>query len=88
MSDFKTIHVTFSILKLQKCDAYQNGVEFRHKTNGNDVKWPPPLFFPPPPLLYLNPTTVMVVLLLGLWLCWTVTIRWFAEYECGKSIPK
>ena len=42
MSDFNNIPVTFSILKLQKCDAYQNGVEFRHKPNGNDVKWPPP----------------------------------------------
>ena len=50
MSDFKKISITFSILKLQKSDAYQNGVEFRHKPNGNDVKWPPPLFCLPPPL--------------------------------------
>ena len=26
MSDFKKICVTFSILKLQNCDAYQNGL--------------------------------------------------------------
>ena len=46
MSDFKNIPVTFSILKLKKFDAYQNGVEFRHKPNVNDVKWPP-LFYKP-----------------------------------------
>ena len=40
MSDFKKICLTFPILKLQKCDAYQNGVEFCHKPNGNNVKWP------------------------------------------------
>ena len=51
MTDFKKIHVTFSILKLQKCDAYQNGVEFRHKPNGIDAKWPPPLFGLSPPLV-------------------------------------
>ena len=50
MFDFKKICVTFSILKLQKCDIYQNGVEFRHKPNDDDVKWPPPLFCLPPPL--------------------------------------
>ena len=44
MSDFKKIHITFSILKLQKIDAYLNGVEFRHKPDGNDVKWPPHLY--------------------------------------------
>ena len=43
MFDFKKIRITFSILKLQKCDAYRNGVEFRHKPNGSDVKWLPPL---------------------------------------------
>ena len=51
MSDFKNTRVTFSILKVQKCDAYQNGVEFCHEANDNDVKWPPLLFFLPPPLL-------------------------------------
>ena len=50
MSNFKKLCVTFSILKLQKSDAYQNGVEFRHKANGNDVKGHPLLFFLPPPL--------------------------------------
>ena len=50
MSDFKNIPVTFSILKLQKCDAYKNEAEYRHKPNGNDVKWPLPLFFLPLPL--------------------------------------
>ena len=49
-SDFKKMCVTFSILKLQKCDAYQNGVEFRHKPKGYDAMWPPPLFCLPPPL--------------------------------------
>ena len=44
MSNFKKICVTFSVLKLQKGDAYQNGEEFCHKSNGNDVKWPPPFF--------------------------------------------
>ena len=44
MSDFKKIRVTFSMLKLQKCVGYQNGTEFCHKPNGNDVQWPPPLY--------------------------------------------
>ena len=51
MLDFKKVDVTVSILKLQKYDKYQNGVEFRHKPNDDDVKWPPPLFCLPPPLL-------------------------------------
>ena len=50
MLDFKKIRATFSFLKLKKCDAYQNGVEFCHKPNGNDVKRPPPLFFVQPQL--------------------------------------
>ena len=50
MSDFKKMCVTFSILKLQKCDAYQNGVEYFHKPKSNDVNWPPPLFFLTPSL--------------------------------------
>ena len=29
--------VTFSNLRLQKCYAYQNGVEFSHEHNGDDV---------------------------------------------------
>ena len=44
MSDFKKTCITFSILKLQKCDTYQHGVEFRNKPIGNDVSWPPPFF--------------------------------------------
>ena len=40
MSDFMKICVTFSILKGQKGDAYQNGEEFCHEHNGYDVKWP------------------------------------------------
>ena len=40
MSDFKKIRITFSILKLQKSDAYQNGVEFRHKPNDYDAMSP------------------------------------------------
>ena len=43
MSDFKKIWVTFSILKLQKCEAYQNGVEFSHKPNGNEFPFRLPL---------------------------------------------
>ena len=49
MSDFKKMCITFSILKLQKCDAYQNGVEFRHKPKGDVVKWPPHSLFLPLP---------------------------------------
>ena len=40
MSDFKKIRVTFSILKLKTGDAFQNGVEFGHKRNVDDVKCP------------------------------------------------
>ena len=50
MFDFKKIRVTFSILKLQKCYAYQNGVEFCHKPTREDIKMPPPLVFLPQPL--------------------------------------
>ena len=45
MSDFRKVRVTFLILKLEKCDAYQNGVELCHKLNVIYVKWPSPLFF-------------------------------------------
>ena len=45
MSNIKKIHVPLSILKLQKCAAYQNGVEFCHKPNGTNVRWSPPFFF-------------------------------------------
>ena len=45
MSDFKKMCVTSSILNLQKCDAYQNGVEFRHKPYSDDAKCPSPLYF-------------------------------------------
>ena len=41
-------------MKLQKCDTYQNGVEFRHNHNGNDVKWPPSSF------VYHRPWSQMV----------------------------
>jgi len=34
---FKKKCVTFLIFELQKRDAYQNGVEFQHKSNGNGV---------------------------------------------------
>ena len=34
-----------------KCGACKNGVEFRHKPYGNNVKWPSPLFSLPPPLI-------------------------------------
>ena len=45
MSDFMKIRATFSIWKIQKCNAYQNRVEFCHKPDCYDVKWPPPLLF-------------------------------------------
>ena len=60
-SDFKKMCVTFSILKLRKCDAHQNGIEFRHKRNGNDVKWPPPLFSLLPPLLLTHIEVAIMV---------------------------
>ena len=50
MFDFKKICVTFAILKLQKGDAYQNGVEFRHTPTRDVIKRPPPLVFLPQPL--------------------------------------
>ena len=46
MSHFKKLCVTFSILKLQKSDAYENGVEFRHKPDGYDAMCPPPFILP------------------------------------------
>ena len=36
-------------LKLQKCHAYQNEIEFHHKPNGNDVEWPHLYFSYPDP---------------------------------------
>ena len=59
MSDFKIIHLTFSISKLQKCDACQNGEEFFHKPKSYDVNWPPPLFF-------LTPSLELNLICLGL----------------------
>ena len=51
MSDFKKICITFSILKLQKFDACQNGVEFCHKPISDDVRSPlPQFYFLPTPL--------------------------------------
>ena len=61
MSDFKNIPVTFSILKLQKYDAYQNGEEFHHKPNGNDVKWPTSLILLSPPLTQLSVMELTIV---------------------------
>ena len=79
MSHFKKLCITFSILKLQKSDAYQNGVEFRHKPNGYDAMWPPPLFCLPPPLDFGDKQMITFVYIIAI--KYTITINNLGKFK-------
>ena len=79
MSHFKKLCITFSILKLQKSDAYQNGVEFRHKSNVYDAMWPPPLFCLPPPLDFGDKQMITFVYIIAI--KYTITINNLGKFK-------
>ena len=70
------MRITFSILKLQKCDAYENGLEFRHRPNGNDAFY---FILPSAASAFIN--------VMKMKQCNTKLTNLLKTYRCDESIP-